>query len=54
MEKSIYRACVRIDGGLVAVFLKAEDISLAISYVKEVPGVTEIINISEEENTIIL
>lgn len=54
MEKKVYRAFVRFEGKLKVMYVRAEDIRTALTYLIDEVGVKEIVNISEEEDTIIL
>lgn len=54
MDKKVYRAFVRFEGKLKAMYVRAEDMKTALNYFLDEVGVSEIVNIAEEEDTIIL
>lgn len=46
-EKKVFRAFVRFNDKLKPLYVRAETITLAVKYIQQEKGVTEIINVSD-------
>lgn len=54
MEKKTFRAFVRYGAEFITIYIQAANLEEALVHIKEEPEVREVINISEEKDTIIL
>ena len=54
MDKKTFRAFVRFKGKLKVMYVRAEDLRTALTYILDEAGVAEVINISQEDDTVIL